>query len=122
MAGFPCQAFSVAGKQRGFADTRGTLFFEVERILRDKKPYGFVLENVEGLVTHDKDEPGDKIDRTLRTILHSLDELGYQVTWKVLDAQNFGLAQVRKRIYIVGTQKDPISLDAFKKKRLYLET
>lgn len=113
LAGFPCQAFSVAGKQRGFADTRGTLFFEVERILRDKKPYGFVLENVEGLVTHDKDDPADKIGRTLRTILHSLDELGYQVTWNVLDAQHFGLAQVRTRIYIVGTKKEKISLDDF---------
>lgn len=117
LAGFPCQAFSVAGKQRGFADTRGTLFFEVERILKEKQPYGFVLENVEGLVTHDKDDPNDKIGRTLRTILYSLDELGYHVTWRVLDAQNFGLAQVRTRIYIVGTKKETISLDAFTVKK-----
>ncbi len=117
LAGFPCQAFSVAGKQRGFADTRGTLFFEVERILKEKKPYGFILENVEGLVTHDKDDPGDKIGRTLRTILHSLDTLGYKVTWRVLDAQYFGLAQVRTRIYIVGTKKDTISLDGFEVKK-----
>ena len=117
LAGFPCQAFSVAGKQRGFADTRGTLFFEVERILKEKQPYGFVLENVEGLVTHDKDDPNEKIGRTLRTILHSLDELGYHVTWRVLDAQNFGLAQVRTRIYIVGTKKETISLDAFTVKK-----
>lgn len=116
LAGFPCQAFSVAGKQRGFADTRGTLFFEVERILRDKKPYGFILENVEGLVTHDKENASDKIGRTLSTIIHSLETMGYEVNWKVLDAKNFGLAQTRNRIYIVGTLKDKISLDDFKKK------
>ena len=63
LAGFPCQAFSVAGKQRGFLDTRGTLFFEVERILREKSPYGFILENVEGLVTHDRENPQDKMGR-----------------------------------------------------------
>ena len=113
LAGFPCQAFSVAGKQRGFADTRGTLFFEVERILRDKKPYGFILENVEGLVTHDREKPEDDIGRTLATILQSLDTMGYKVTWKVLDAQNFGLAQCRNRIYIVGTKKEKLSLDDF---------
>ncbi len=113
LAGFPCQAFSVAGKQRGFADTRGTLFFEVERILRDKKPYGFILENVEGLVTHDKEKPEDKIGRTLETILHSLDSLGYKVNWKVIDAQYHGLAQHRNRIYIVGTKKEKISLEEF---------
>ena len=116
LAGFPCQAFSVAGKQRGFADTRGTLFFEVERILRDKKPYGFILENVEGLVTHDKENASDKIGRTLSTIIHSLETMGYEVNWKVLDAKNFGLAQTRNRIYIVGTLKDKISLDDFKKR------
>lgn len=115
LAGFPCQAFSVAGKQRGFLDTRGTLFFEVERILREKKPYGFILENVEGLVTHDRENPREKIGRTLKTILYKLEkELGYQVTWKVLDAQKFGLAQSRNRIYIVGTKKEKISLSGFK--------
>lgn len=113
LAGFPCQAFSVAGKQRGFADTRGTLFFEVERILRAKQPYGFILENVEGLVTHDKEQPSDKIGRTLATILQSLDTMGYYVAWRVLDAQNFGLAQCRNRIYIIGTKKKRPSLDDF---------
>jgi DNA (cytosine-5)-methyltransferase 1 len=113
LGGFPCQAFSVAGKQRGFADTRGTLFFEVERILREKEPYGFVLENVEGLVTHDRVKTSDEIGRTLRTILRSLKNLGYKVSWKVLDAKNFGLAQVRNRIYIIGTKTDEISLDDF---------
>ncbi len=118
LAGFPCQAFSVAGKQRGFADTRGTLFFEVERILRDKRPYGFILENVEGLVSHDPDDIGVmeddvKIGRTLRTILHALRELGYKVSWRVLNARDFGLAQSRNRIYIVGTLKGSIPLYDF---------
>ena len=118
LAGFPCQAFSVAGKQRGFLDTRGTLFFEVERILREKKPYGFILENVEGLVTHDRENPQDKIGRTLSTILHKLeDELNYQVSWKVLDAQKFGVAQSRNRIYIVGTLDEKISLSGFETKK-----
>ena len=118
LAGFPCQAFSVAGKQRGFLDTRGTLFFEVERILREKKPYGFILENVEGLVTHDRENPQDKIGRTLSTILHKLeDELKYQVSWKVLDAQKFGVAQSRNRIYIVGTLDEKISLSGFETKK-----
>lgn len=114
LAGFPCQAFSVAGKQRGFLDTRGTLFFEVERILREKRPYGFILENVEGLVTHDRENQDDKIGRTLSTILHKLeDELHYQVSWKVLDAQRFGVAQSRNRIYIVGTLTEKVSLSGF---------
>lgn len=118
LAGFPCQAFSVAGKQRGFLDTRGTLFFEVERILREKQPYGFILENVEGLVTHDRENPQDKMGRTLSTILYKLEnELNYQVTWKVLDAQKFGLAQSRNRIYIVGTKDERISLSGFKTTR-----
>ena len=76
--GFPCQPFSTGGKRQGFADTRGTLFFEIERILRDKKPQGFILENVEGLVKHDIEKKGDKIGRTLTTILYKLEnELGY---------------------------------------------
>lgn len=118
LAGFPCQAFSVAGRQRGFMDTRGTLFFEVERILREKRPYGFLLENVGGLVTHDKENPDDKIGRTFSTILHILeDELGYQVSWKVLDSQKFGVAQSRQRIYIVGTKNKKINLNGFKTER-----
>ncbi|MCL2797558.1 MAG: DNA (cytosine-5-)-methyltransferase [Firmicutes bacterium] len=114
LAGFPCQAFSVAGKQRGFQDTRGTLFFDVERILEEKKPYGFILENVEGLVTHDKESEKDKIGKTLKTILHILkDKLGYKVNWGVLDAQSFGLAQKRNRIYIIGTLDTEIPLNNF---------
>lgn len=113
LAGFPCQAFSVAGKRLGFEDTRGTLFFEVERILKEKKPFGFVLENVEGLVIHDKQKPTDKIGRTLSVILERLDALNYKVSWKVLNAKYFGVPQERKRIYIVGTKKEAPSLEGF---------
>ena len=105
LAGFPCQAFSSAGKRLGFSDTRGTLFFDVERILREKEPFGFVLENVEGLVTHDKESKQDKIGRTLSIILESLNNLNYKVSWNVLDARSFGVPQERKRVYIVGTKK-----------------
>lgn len=114
LAGFPCQAFSAAGKRLGFQDTRGTLFFDVERILAEKKPYGFVLENVEGLVNHDRENLRDKIGKTLRTILEHLDALDYHVSWKVLNAKEFGVPQDRKRIYIVGTKKSAPVLSKFK--------
>ena len=113
LGGFPCQAFSAAGKRLGFEDTRGTLFFEVERILRDKKPKGFILENVEGLVNHDKQNIKDKIGKTLSTILEHLTTLGYKVNWKVLNAKNFGVPQDRKRIYITGTYTDFPNLENF---------
>lgn len=113
LAGFPCQAFSSAGKRLGFADTRGTLFFEVERILKEKHPYGFILENVEGLVNHDKKNPRDKIGETLSTILSCLSNLGYLYSWKVLNAKDFGVPQDRKRIYIVGTKKERPNIDDF---------
>ena len=113
LAGFPCQAFSAAGKRLGFQDTRGTLFFDVERILAEHKPYGFVLENVEGLVNHDRDNPRDVMGRTLRTILEHLDALDYHVSWKVLNAKHFGVPQDRKRIYIVGTRKTAPNLENF---------
>lgn len=113
LAGFPCQAFSYAGKRLGFLDTRGTLFFEVERILREKKPFGFILENVEGLVNHDKIDPTAKTGRTLQTILDKLDELGYHYSWRVLNSKDFGLAQERKRIYIVGSLAQEPNLHDF---------
>jgi len=113
LAGFPCQAFSLAGKRRGFMDTRGTLFFEVERILKEKRPYGFILENVEGLVNHDKKDPKAPMGRTLETILGRLDNLGYKYAWRVLNAKDFGLAQDRRRIYIVGTLDEAPKLDMF---------
>ena len=106
-AGFPCQAFSAAGVRKGFADeTRGTLFFEVARILKEKRPKGFFLENVEGLVNHDG-------GRTLHIILDTLRSLGYKVSHRVLDASDFGVAQARRRIYIVGTFGNEVSLDGF---------
>ncbi len=104
LAGFPCQAFSTAGKREGFIDTRGTLFFEIERILREKKPIAFLLENVEGLISHNKENKQDPIGRTLSTILECLETLGYHVSWRVLNAIDFGVPQERKRIYLVGTQ------------------
>ena len=108
LAGFPCQAFSTAGKGLGFLDTRGTLFFEVERILKEKKPYGFILENVEGLVLHDREKKTDTIGRTLKTILQALDNLGYNVEWRLLECQKFGVPQLRKRIFIVGKLKSKV--------------
>lgn len=106
-AGFPCQAFSSAGKRDGFADTRGTMFFEVERIIKHHHPSGFILENVEGLVNHDK-------GKTLKVIVGNLKQLGYTVTYKVLNAKDFGVPQDRKRIYIVGNNcGNKISLDDF---------
>lgn len=92
--GFPCQPFSLAGKQRGFEDSRGTMFFEIARILRYHKPKVVFLENVDNLVRHDN-------GRTLEVIVNTLDELGYDVHYKVLAASDFGVAQIRKRVYIV---------------------
>jgi len=95
VGGFPCQAFSIAGKRRGFNDTRGTLFFECARIIRDKRPRNFVLEIVKGLLSHVKGE-------TFKTIIRTLDELGYFVEWQVLNSKNFGIPQNRERVFIVG--------------------
>jgi DNA (cytosine-5)-methyltransferase 1 len=111
LGGFPCQPFSAGGRRQGFLDTRGTLFFEIERIIKDKQPYGFILENVEGLVKHDPENKTDEIGRTLKTILHKLEvELKYHVAWRVFDSIEFGLPQSRKRIFIVGTKKEKPSL------------
>jgi len=113
LAGFPCQAFSSAGKREGFNDTRGTMFFEVERILKEKKPKAFILENVEGLVRHEPLNKTDKVGQTLTIILQSLRNLGYLVSWKVLNASHFGLSQARKRIFITGTLTNSVNLDEF---------
>ena len=93
--GFPCQSFSIAGKRRGFEDTRGTMFFEVARILKDKKPKYFILENVKGLLNHDG-------GRTFQTILKILSDIGYKVQWQLLNSKFFGVPQNRERVYIVG--------------------
>ena len=103
LAGFPCQSFSTAGKREGFSDTRGTLFFEIEEILDYHRPDGFLLENVDNLVNHDK-------GKTLEIIERKLSSLGYYVAWGVFNAKFFGVAQERKRIYIVGTKKAPVPL------------
>ena len=121
LAGFPCQPFSAAGNRLGFADTRGTMFFEVERIKRDKKTYGFILENVEGLIKHDLEKKGDKIGRTFKTILKKLEDLGYKVEWKLLDSKDFGVAQSRKRVYITGTLDKKVNLKDFKKSKEVLK-
>ncbi|GFG46654.1 cytosine-specific methyltransferase [Streptococcus canis] len=94
--GFPCQAFSIAGKRRGFLDeTRGTLFFEIARAAQEIKPSLLLLENVKGLLSHDK-------GRTFRTILSTLDELGYDAEWQILNSKDFGVPQNRERVFIVG--------------------
>ena len=93
--GFPCQAFSIAGNRRGFEDTRGTLFFEIARFASILKPRILFLENVKGLLNHDK-------GRTFETILQTLDELGYNVEWQVLNSKDFGVPQNRERVFIIG--------------------
>ncbi|WP_217959718.1 DNA (cytosine-5-)-methyltransferase [Acutalibacter muris] len=101
--GFPCQSFSIAGKRRGFADdARGTLFFEIARLAASKRPVFLLLENVPGLLSHDK-------GRTFATILSTLDELGYDVAWQMLNSKDFGVPQSRKRVYIVGYLRERCS-------------
>lgn len=95
VGGFPCQTFSVAGKRAGFNDTRGTLFFDLARILRAKQPRLFVFENVKGLLNHDS-------GRTFRTIIKTIDELGYDCQWQLLNSKNFGVPQNRERVIIAG--------------------
>lgn len=99
LAGFPCQPFSYAGKQKGFVDTRGTLFFEIERFLLEHQPRGFLLENVRGLTTHDH-------GRTFNTILEHLKKLDYGVSYVILNSSNFGVPQNRVRVYIVGIKNE----------------
>lgn len=114
-AGFPCQAFSICGKQKGFYDeTRGTLFFDICRIIEEKKPSTFVLENVSNLEKHDS-------GRTLTVMLSVLSELGYTVVYKVLNARNFGVPQNRERIIIVGN-RDGKAFDFTKLKTNTVET
>ncbi len=95
VGGFPCQAFSIAGKRQGFRDTRGTLFFEIAKVLREKQPRFLVLENVKGLLSHDQ-------GNSANIIMSTLDELGYDVQWNVCNSKNHGVPQNRQRIFIVG--------------------
>ncbi len=95
MGGFPCQSFSIAGKRKGFEDTRGTLFFDIARIIKAKRPQTVFLENVRGLLSHDN-------GRTFETIIRVLGELGYIVQWQVLNSKYFGVPQNRERVFIIG--------------------
>ncbi len=99
-AGFPCQPFSIIGNKRGFNDIRGTLFFDIARILKAKMPKAFILENVKQLVGHDKGQ-------TLKVIIQTLEDLGYSVRFSVLNALDYGLPQKRERVIIVG-HREPI--------------
>jgi DNA (cytosine-5)-methyltransferase 1 len=117
-AGFPCQPFSIAGKRKGFSDTRGTLFFDIERIIREKKPRFFILENVKGLVNHNQ-------GKTLKIILNILAAkvngkinneaadncLGYNIFFKVLNSKNYGVPQNRERIFIIGFSEQDIKFN-----------
>lgn len=103
VGGFPCQAFSIAGQRKGFEDTRGTLFFDVLRILKEKRPKYFLLENVKNLVSHDN-------GKTFRVILDSLAELDYVIDFTVLNSKDFGVPQSRERTFIVGIYKGESSL------------
>lgn len=111
-AGFPCQPFSLAGKRRGFEDTRGTLFFDVLRIIKEKRPKAFFLENVAGLTNHDN-------GNTIQVIMDSLDEAGYYATYKLLNAKDYGVPQNRNRWYCVGVRKDLTTEDEFIKYSFY---
>jgi len=97
--GFPCQPFSIIGEGKGFSDTRGTLFFDIERILKAKRPRAVMLENVKQLRSHDK-------GRTLEVIIKSLEKLGYKVHWQILNGLDYGVPQKRERIIIVGFQEN----------------
>ncbi len=103
IAGFPCQTFSVIGRQEGFSDDRGQIIFHLSRILSETKPTCFILENVKGLVTHDN-------GRTIKTILAELNSVGYDVSYRVLTSLNYGVPQMRQRVYFVGFKKS-LSLD-----------
>lgn len=95
VGGFPCQAFSIAGQRKGFQDTRGTLFFDLARILQAKQPRYFIFENVKGLLSHDNGQ-------TFKTIIEATSELGYDCQWQVLNSKDFGVPQNRERVFIVG--------------------
>jgi len=110
LAGFPCQPFSISGKLQGFEDTRGTLFYDILRIAEAKSPKVIVLENVKHLMYHDK-------GKTLRTILKHLGELGYKISWKVLNASDFEVPQNRERIFIVAAKGKSFDFTLLKKRK-----
>jgi len=112
-AGFPCQAFSVSGKQLGFQDTRGTLFFDVARIAKHHKPKVLLLENVKNFAKHDN-------GNTLKVVESTLQDLGYSVYHKVLNASNFGVPQKRERVYIVAFRGD-LNINNFKSREILIK-
>ena len=99
IAGFPCQTFSVIGRKEGFSDDRGQIIFHISRILEETHPKCFLLENVKGLVTHNN-------GKTIQTIVNELNRVGYEVTYKVLTSLDYGVPQMRQRVYFVGVRKD----------------
>jgi DNA (cytosine-5)-methyltransferase 1 len=113
--GFPCQSFSFAGKRRGLEDTRGTLFYEFARVVKDVSPKIFIAENVKGLVTHNKGE-------TLKTMIRVFEDLGYHVEYKVLNAMFYDVAQSRERLFIIGVRNDLNIKIEFPKKQPYIPT
>ena len=109
-AGFPCQPFSISGHKKGFEDTRGTLFFDICKIIENKKPKVVVLENVKHFINHDK-------KRTLKTVIKSLENLGYNVVFKLLNAINFSLPQNRERVFIIASKKGVFDFNLLKTKK-----
>ena len=109
-AGFPCQPFSISGHHKGFEDTRGTLFFDICKIIEAKKPKIVVLENVKHFINHDK-------KKTIKRVISSIENLNYNVTFKILNASDFGLPQNRERIFIIGTKKGYFNFDLLKKNK-----
>ena len=105
-AGFPCQSFSIAGRRRGFDDVRGTLFFEIARIAAHKRPAYLLLENVPGLLSHNR-------GWTFTVILNALSELGYDVVWQVLNSKDFGVPQSRKRVYLICYLREKCTAEIF---------
>ncbi|MCK9492497.1 MAG: DNA (cytosine-5-)-methyltransferase [Sulfurimonas sp.] len=104
VGGSPCQSFSMIGKRRGLADTRGTLFYEFARVVKESKPKVFIYENVKGLTSHDK-------GNTFETILATFDELGYKYSYKLLNSKNYGVAQHRERLFVVGFLDNSVEFD-----------
>ena len=123
-AGFPCQPFSIGGKRKGFDDVRGTLFFDIVRILKEKKPKIFILENVRGLVNHDNGETFKKIINILSNkvnnehVKSSRENLGYNVFWKILNSKDYNIPQNRERVFIIGFKDQNVNFEFPKKKLL----
>lgn len=107
LGGFPCQPFSISGKKKGFDDTRGTLFFDICRIIDEKNPSVVILENVKHIIHHDK-------RRTFKIIIETLTDLGYNVNYKILNTTDFGLPQNRERVFIIGTKNSYFNFDKIK--------